>query len=141
MYAVAEEPHSLLEELDRKRRAELRSFLTHVRSRLHPEEVGLPEVGRRRVPGLRRPEVAELVGVSEDWYRWFESGRPISVSSKFLSRLADALRLTPFEEVALYRLALPDLYRAAARCAGVTSANAQPAGVRIRTTYPLAVCS
>ena len=62
--------------------------------------------------GLRRQEVAELVGVSEDWYRWFESGRPISVSPKFLARVAEALQMTPFDQVALYRLAFPELYRA-----------------------------
>ena len=156
MYAIAEETHWPLEKTDCERRAELRAFLTEIRSRLHPADVGLPEISRRRVPGLRRPEVAELVGVSEDWYRWFESGRPISVSPKFLSRLAGALRLAPFERVTLYLLALPDLYRAdvaacrlhcysAAGCSlqrcGATSASAHPAGVRIRTRYPVAVCS
>ena len=105
MYAVLEEP-------DCERRLELRSFLTQMRSKLRPEEVGLPQSNHRRVPGLRRQEVAELVGVSEDWYRWFESGRPISVSPKFLARLGEALRMTPFDQVALYRLALPELYRA-----------------------------
>ena len=97
---------------DVERRSELRTFLIEMRSRLKPCDVGLPMLDRRRVPGLRREEVAELVGVSEDWYRWFESGRDITVSPKFLARVADALRLHPTDEVALYRLALPDLYRA-----------------------------
>jgi transcriptional regulator with XRE-family HTH domain len=65
-----------------------------VRARIMPEEVGLPQSNRRRVPGLRREEVAELTGISEDWYRWFEIGRPINVSPR------------------LYRLAFPELYRA-----------------------------
>ena len=47
------------------------------RSRVDPADLGLPQTGRRRVPGLRRAEVAELVGVTVDWYRAFESGRPV----------------------------------------------------------------
>ncbi|HVN70194.1 MAG TPA: helix-turn-helix transcriptional regulator [Candidatus Binatia bacterium] len=99
-------------ELDLARRAELRSFLASMRARIAPEDVGLPQVSRRRVPGLRRQEVAELIGTSEDWYRWFESGRPITVSPKFLSRLADALKLSARDQVKLYCLAFPELYRA-----------------------------
>jgi hypothetical protein len=101
-----------LQDADYERRLELRSFLMRMRSNVQPENVGLPHLGHRRVPGLRRQEVAELVGVSEDWYRWFESGRNISVSPRFLARVADALQLGPTDEVALYRLALPELYRA-----------------------------
>ena len=93
-----------------ERRSELRSFLIEMRGRLKPRDVGLPMLERRRVPGLRRQEVAELVGVSEDWYRWFESGREITVSARFLARVAGALQLAPTDEVALYRLALPELY-------------------------------
>lgn len=99
-------------DLDLARREQLRSFLMERRSRLTPAEVGLPALSRRRVPGLRRQEVAELIGSSEDWYRWFESGRPISVSPRFLSRLSDVLRLDPRDQVTLYRLAFPELYRA-----------------------------
>lgn len=105
MTVVAEDP-------DLARRSELRSFLTERRSRLLPSELGLPATSRRRVPGLRRQEVAELLGVSDDWYRWFESGRPISVSSRFLSRLCQVLRLNAVEQLTLYRLAVPDLYHA-----------------------------
>jgi len=68
---------SWLATTDHERRVRLRAFLTHARSRLSPATVGLPQTGRRRVPGLRRGEVAELVGISADWYRLFESGRPI----------------------------------------------------------------
>ena len=96
--------------MDEERVERLRAFLIHHRARLTPIEVGLPETGRRRVIGLRREEVAELAGVSSDWYRWFESGRPIRVSPPFLARLADALHLTPPDRNTLYHLALPELY-------------------------------
>ena len=99
---------------DDARRSELRSFLIYQRSKLTPEDVALPLVRRRRVPGLRRQEVAELIGVSEDWYRWFESGRQISVSTRFLRRVGEVLKLDPQDTVTLYRLALPELYQAGA---------------------------
>jgi hypothetical protein len=95
---------------DLERRRELRSFLMQCRSRLAPVELGLPQTGRRRVEGLRRGEVAELIGVTVDWYRFFESGRPIRVSLQFVSRLAKALRLTPAQQMTLFRLSLPDMY-------------------------------
>ncbi len=95
-----------------ERRTELKTFLTVCRSRLKPQDVGLPVTGRRRVEGLRREEIAELVGVSTDWYRWFESGRPVRVSVLFLARLSDAFRLDPIERIALFCLALPELYEA-----------------------------
>ena len=66
---------ALATDIDLERRGALRSFLLYQRSRLTPEDVGLPHLQRRRVPGLRRQEVAELIGVSEDWYRWFERGQ------------------------------------------------------------------
>lgn len=105
-------------ELDLVRRAELRSFLTGMRARIAPEEVGLPHIRSRRVPGLRREEVAELIGTSEDWYRWFESGRPITVSPRFLSKLAGVLRLNALDQVKLYHLAFPELYLAVSRIHG-----------------------
>lgn len=103
---------------DDDRRTKLRMFLTTSRSRLRPEDVGLPVTSRRRVTGLRREEVAELTGVSSDWYRWFESGRPIRVSVPFLERLCRALKLKPIERIALFSLALPEIYEAlvAHRC-------------------------
>ncbi|NJK39773.1 MAG: helix-turn-helix domain-containing protein [Oscillatoriales cyanobacterium RM2_1_1] len=63
-----------------KRRAELAHFLRNRRSRLAPTQVGLPEAGRRRTPGLRREEVATLANVSVTWYTWLEQGRDIKVS-------------------------------------------------------------
>lgn len=105
-------------DVDAERRTELRSFLREMRARLQPRDVGLPERSRRRVPGLRRQEVAELIGTSDDWYRWFESGRPITVSPRFISRLCEVLRLSAGDRVTLHLLALPDLYRALVCSAG-----------------------
>jgi transcriptional regulator with XRE-family HTH domain len=97
---------------DIERREQLRSFMMRMRARLRPSEVGLPQLGNRKVPGLRREEVAELVGVSDDWYRWFEMGRSVTVSPQFLSRVAKALRLDVFDQVTLYRLSMSGLYSA-----------------------------
>ena len=95
---------------DEGRRRQLREFLMDCRSQLDPAELGLPQTTRRRVAGLRRGEVAELVGVSVDWYRSFESGRPVRVSPQFVGRLSRALRLSAAEQFALFRLALPEIY-------------------------------
>jgi hypothetical protein len=97
---------------DANRRSELRAFLMRRRSNLCPSEVGLPTTRRRRVRGLRREEVAELAGVSVEWYRRFESGRAIGVSPRFVARLGTALLLTPGQRRSLFRLALPELYDA-----------------------------
>jgi hypothetical protein len=97
-------------EEDLRRRAQLREFLMERRSNVDPVEIGLPRTKRRRVTGLRRGEVAELVGVTVDWYRSFESGRPVRVSPQFVARLSQALRLSPAEQFALFRLALPEIY-------------------------------
>ena len=102
----------LLSAIDIERRFRLRAFLVHARSRRSPSSVGLPETSRRRVPGLRREEVAEAAGISTDWYRLFESGRPITVSASLLARLSKVLALDAFDEAMLFRLAYPDLYRA-----------------------------
>jgi transcriptional regulator with XRE-family HTH domain len=92
------------------RRRQLREFLMDCRSHVDPVEHGLPQTARRRVAGLRRGEVAELVGVTVDWYRSFESGRAVRVSPQFLARLSKALRLSATEQFALFRLALPEIY-------------------------------
>ena len=97
------------EDLDRRR--ELRSFLMQCRTRLVPMELGLPQTARRRVQGLRRGEVAELVGVSDYWYRAFESGRPVRISPQFVARLGTVLRLTAPQQMILFRLAFPEMYR------------------------------
>lgn len=95
---------------DAERRRRLRSFLIQCRSKLGPGELGLPRTARRRVEGLRRGEVAELVGVTVDWYRYFESGRPVRVSPQFVSRLARVLRLPPRQEMTLFRLSFMEMY-------------------------------
>ena len=88
-----------------ERRSELADFLRTRRAHLLPEQVGLPWHGRRRTPGLRREEVADLAGVGVTWYTWLEQGRPINVSAQVLENLAGALRLGADERAHLFRLA------------------------------------
>ena len=93
-----------------RRHLELRDFLMRCRARLHPRDVGLSSSNRRRVPGLRREEVAELVGVSSRWYELFESGtNDRRFSTRFIQRVADVLRLDDRERAILNRLALPEV--------------------------------
>ncbi|WP_199238386.1 helix-turn-helix transcriptional regulator [Kribbella steppae] len=87
------------------RRAELGEFLKARRARVSPEEVGLPSGGRRRTPGLRREELAQLAGVGVTWYTWLEQGRPINASGQVLDAVATTLRLSSIEREHLYRLA------------------------------------
>jgi transcriptional regulator with XRE-family HTH domain len=84
---------------------ELGDFLRTRRARLMPEEVGLPRGSRRKTPGLRRAEVAQLVGVSVDWYTWLEQGRSITPSTQVLERLVQTLRLDAHERTHLFLLA------------------------------------
>ncbi|MEV5569901.1 helix-turn-helix transcriptional regulator [Spirillospora sp. NPDC052269] len=88
----------------RRRRDELAAFLRSRRARIAPEDVGLPPAPRRRTPGLRREEVAQLAGVGVTWYTWLEQGRPINVSTQVLDAVARTLRLDPVERQHLYRL-------------------------------------
>ncbi|MEV7803851.1 helix-turn-helix transcriptional regulator [Microbispora sp. NPDC088329] len=67
--------------------------------------MGLPSVGRRRAPGLRREEVAQLAGVGVTWYTWLEQGRPINVSAQVIGAVARALRLDDDEIAHLFTLA------------------------------------
>jgi transcriptional regulator with XRE-family HTH domain len=80
-----------------RRRQELADFLRTKRASLQPEDVGLPEGGRRRTPGLRREEVALLAGVGTTWYTWLEQGRDVRASLEVLEAVSRALRLTPAE--------------------------------------------
>jgi transcriptional regulator with XRE-family HTH domain len=91
---------------DEIRRQELSDFLRNRRGRIAPADVGLPATNRRRTPGLRREEVAQLAGVSATWYTWLEQKRPIGVSSGVLENLARVLRLDPAERMQLFQLAL-----------------------------------
>lgn len=80
------------------RRSELANFLRTRRARVTPDQAGLPEDGRaRRVPGLRRDEVARLAGVSTEYYTRIEQGRAQNPSPEVLEALAGALRLDPSE--------------------------------------------
>jgi transcriptional regulator with XRE-family HTH domain len=84
---------------------EFGEFLSSRRARLQPADVGLSDGARRRTPGLRREEVAQLSGVSPTYYAFLEQGRDISPSSQVLDALARALRLSPAERDHLYALA------------------------------------
>jgi transcriptional regulator with XRE-family HTH domain len=86
-------------------RAELSEFLKSRRARIAPAIVGLPNGRRRRTPGLRREEVADLAGVGLTWYTWLEQGRNIRVSAEVLTAIARALQLEPAERAHLFRLA------------------------------------
>ncbi|MGF1426024.1 helix-turn-helix transcriptional regulator [Kitasatospora sp. LaBMicrA B282] len=87
------------------RRQELAAFLRSRRERITPEQVGLPSTGRRRTPGLRREEVAQLAAVGVTWYTWLEQGRDIQVSGQVLDSVSRALLLDPIERSHLYILA------------------------------------
>jgi transcriptional regulator with XRE-family HTH domain len=86
------------------RRDELADFLRNRRAGLRPEDVGLPGGGRRRTPGLRREEVAQLAGVGTTWYTWLEQGRDVRASLDVLEALARALRLSQAERTHLVLL-------------------------------------
>ncbi|QMU68776.1 helix-turn-helix transcriptional regulator [Streptacidiphilus sp. P02-A3a] len=86
-------------------RAQLADFLRRSRSRLTPTDVGLPAGARRRTPGLRREEVAQLAGMSADYYTRLEQRRGPHPSGQLLAALARALRLTDDERDHLYHLA------------------------------------
>src|SRR6516165_11450992 len=86
-------------------RTELADFLRRSRERLRPHDVGLPDVGLRRTPGLRREELAQLAGVSADYCMRLEQRRSSQPSTQVLAALARALRLTEDERDHLYILA------------------------------------
>jgi transcriptional regulator with XRE-family HTH domain len=76
---------------------ELARFLRDRRARLKPEDVGLSRGRRRRTPGLRREEVAQLAGISVEWYKWLEQARDVRAGAQTLERIGHALRLEPAE--------------------------------------------
>ncbi|MEV8539067.1 helix-turn-helix transcriptional regulator [Streptomyces sp. NPDC051572] len=88
-----------------RRRPELAAFLRSRRARVTPHDVGMPPGFRRRTPGLRREEVAQLSGVGVTWYTWLEQGRPINASAQVLDAVARTLRLDAPEREHLYHLA------------------------------------
>jgi transcriptional regulator with XRE-family HTH domain len=88
-----------------QRRRELADFLRIRREKLKPEQMGLAQGARRRTPGLRREEVAELAGVGTTWYTWLEQARDIQPSSEVLRRLGQALKLNSAEMRHMFSLA------------------------------------
>lgn len=86
-------------------KSEIRDFLTSRRGRITPDEVGLKSFGQRRVPGLRREEVATLAGLSVEYYNRLERGNLGGASETVLNALADALRLDEAERAHLFDLA------------------------------------
>src|ERR1051326_8231899 len=86
------------------RQSELGDFLRSRRQKLTPKAVGLPAGRRRRTPGLRREEVAELAGIGGDWYIRLEQGRSVTPSSGTVDALAGALRLSKVEHAHLREL-------------------------------------
>ena len=104
--------------------SDIAEFLTTRRARITPEQAGLPTYGKRRVPGLRREEVASLAGVSVEYYKRLERGNLSGVSELVLEALARALQLDDAERVHLF-----DLARAASPAA---ARRPRPAKSRIR---------
>lgn len=121
---------------DARQRRALGDFLRAHRERLTPAAVGLPLLGRRRTPGLRREEVAQLCGLSSTWYTWIEQAREVSISAGALASVASALRLSRAERAYLFDLAgkrdpergaAPLPHHAAAQVQAAVAAVAAPA--------------
>lgn len=94
------------------RRSPLGEFLVARRARLSPDDVGLPRYGdRRRVPGLRREELAMLAGVSAGYYTRLEQGQSLNASAEVLDAIAAALRLTTAEREHLHVLSTTTSHR------------------------------
>ena len=91
-------------------RSAFADYLRARRGRLKPEDVGLPSGSGRRVPGLRREEVAERAGISADYYLRIEQGRDHKLSDQVLASLARALLLNESETRYFFRLARPELH-------------------------------
>jgi transcriptional regulator with XRE-family HTH domain len=88
------------------RRRELGACLRAYRQLIRPSEVGLPDHGRRRTPGLRREEVASLAGVGLSWYTWLEQGR-VTASHQVLDAVGRVLRLDAHARDHLRNLTAP----------------------------------
>ena len=108
-------------------RAEVRQFLSTRRGRITPEQAGLePYGGRRRVPGLRREEVARLAGVSVDYYTRLERGNLSGVSDSVLDAIARALELDRAEHDHLYDLARTANTSGRKRAASTVASGVRP---------------
>jgi transcriptional regulator with XRE-family HTH domain len=86
-------------------RVEVREFLVSRRAKITPQQAGIPDMGPRRVPGLRRGEVAALAGVSPEYYAKLERGALAGVSASVLDGVARALQLNDAERAHLFHLA------------------------------------
>jgi transcriptional regulator with XRE-family HTH domain len=123
------------------RRAELAAFLRTRRERVTPEQAGLPPGSRRRTPGLRREEVAQLSGVGVTWYTWLEQGRPINASPQVLGAVARILLLDQAEKEHLFRLAdVPDAATAAGAGTTVCEQVLPEAQEILDTLAPMPAC-
>jgi transcriptional regulator with XRE-family HTH domain len=107
------------------RRRELGAFLRNRRERITPDQVGLRPSRRRRTPGLRREEVAQLAGVGVTWYTWLEQGRDIHPSAQVLDAIARTLQFDAHEHAHLFTLAGVATTTIAEQCLGLCS-TAQP---------------
>ena len=87
------------------RRQALGRFLREARAHVQPQDWGLPIGSRRRTPGLRREEVAQLCAISVTWYTWIEQGRDVSISSTVCARIAKTLKLSRAQRQYLFELA------------------------------------
>ncbi|MCC8433448.1 helix-turn-helix transcriptional regulator [Brevibacillus sp. M2.1A] len=90
---------------DKDKRKELGLFLKSRRSRLSPEQFGLSKGPRRKVPGLRREELAQIAGIGLTWYTWLEQGKDIQVSTQVLDSLVTVMKLDTEERNHLFMLA------------------------------------
>ena len=108
-------------------RVEVREFLTSRRAKITPQLAGMPDIGARRVPGLRRGEVAALAGVSVEYYSKLERGAISGVSASVLDAIARALQLDDAERTHLFHLA---------HAADGTSAGMRPRRRTSRTWQP-----
>lgn len=118
------------------RRHELAAFLRHRREHITPEQVGLPRGRRRRTPGLRREEVAQLSAVGVTWYTWLEQARNIQVSVQVLDALARTLLLDASERAHLFNLAGAIDPAPGTNCAAVTDAQR----ILLEQLEPLPAC-
>ncbi|MDE1951285.1 MAG: helix-turn-helix domain-containing protein [Betaproteobacteria bacterium] len=88
-----------------QQRQHLGAFIRLHRQRLQPQAAGLAPSARRRTPGLRREELAQLCAVSTTWITWLEQGRDVAASAAVLARLAQALQLSAAERAYVFDLA------------------------------------
>ena len=106
---------------------EITPFLKARRAALDPGALGLPNgVTRRRVSGLRREEVAQLAGISVDYYTRIEQGRAPAISDAILDAIARALRLTSDEHTFLRNITAPNRRHAAGACAAADRPQVRP---------------